>query len=252
MKSSIRRQLKLTLFMSCSFMFVLIAADKVLANKKSEVTSLEMVQYVTTAPSDRDKDWPIVRTERAEKFDDVTGTNYLEVLIVRQSPMSSTTSVGDETCVEIIPLANCVKTATASFYLTGTRSSAGGWITSHAKHWTDVICNGSDCVYKRPTKLEVWWTRSGTSWHASAAYAGWGCYGCSQCGGDSWQSVWIESPAYTPAWQNNTNSFVYVYTSTSYPGLFSWDSITDRASIDSDAYEGSINRGHMSVNPGFG
>jgi hypothetical protein len=247
-----RRQLKSVTLLACVLVLTLMAVCEAAANEAREETELEVVRFVTTAPTEVPADWPIVRTERTEQFDVETGTEYVEVLIVRHSPMSSSALADDANCVEAMPSANCVKTGGASFYLYGTRSSANGWITSHVNHWTDVICNGTDCVYRKPTKIEAWWTRSGTNWHASDAFAGWGCYGCLRCDGGTWQNVWIESPAYTPSWQNSTTSYTYVYTSDSYPGLYPYDGSTDRASMDSDAYEGWIFRGHMSVNPGFG
>ena len=216
-----------------------------------QVSNPKIVREVTTTLSEIDKDWPIVRIERTEEFDNETDTRYVTVLIVRQSPANFVSLNDDVACVDSTTLANCVKTNVKSYYETGQRSSATGWITSHVKHLTDIICYGIDCFYRKPTMLETWWTRSGPNWRATSAYAGWGCYGCAICGGGSWQYVWIQNPNFTPSWQNNTKSYIYVYNSTSYPGLFPWDFSTSRASMDSDAYEGWTFRGHMSVNPGF-
>lgn len=252
MQSNTRKHMGKVQIFVCLVLFLFIAIGKVAADGTIEEGKLEVVQEVTLVPSDMDKDWPIVRIERTEEFDSVTETKYVSILIVRQSSMGSATSNKDSACMETTSLANCVKVDVASFYQTGTRSSSTGWITSHVKHYADVICNGSDCVYKKPTKLETWWTRSGSNWRVTGAYAGWGCVGCVKCGGGAWQTVWIESPSYTPGWVNNTTSYTYTYTSTSYPGLYPYDSTTDRASMDSDAYEGWTFRGHMSVNPGFG
>lgn len=241
-------------YLKKSLLFVLLAFTLIWGDiavvSATNGEPIEPVKQISTSPSNDDATWPIVRTERIEDFDNETGTRYVSVLVVRQS-QANPSSDAETACLETSYLASCVKVDAASFTLTGTISNGGGWIRSHVKSYSDVMCNGSDCVYRKPTKIEAWWTRSGSTWTASGAFAGWGCYGCAVCGGGTWQTVWIESPAFTPAWQNSTQSYYYTYTSTSYPGLYPWDSIADRASMDSKAYQSGTFRGNLSVNPGF-
>lgn len=197
--------------------------------------------------SNEDLNWPIIREERSVKTDKATNEVVVETLVVRMSPPGAKGPLCDEPLPESIMAAasSCVKTGVASFY----RTMTVGKITIRVKHFTDAVCNGANCIWNRPTRMEVSWTRTDNRWFTTNAYVGWGCYACSVCTGGSWSSVWTSS-TWTPAWNGN-NSSIYIFTSSSYPAMYPFDGTGDRASGDSDAYENWSYRGHLQADPGF-
>lgn len=213
--------------------------------KKQENESPKVNVEIVDKPSDKDKDWPIIKTERNSWVDKDSDQTVTHILVVRESPADYQFEESEEVCEDYL-LTSCVKQGERTF----TDSTTVGSITSHIKHWTDKICNGIDCNYNKPTKLEVWWIRSDTSWHASDAQVAWGCHGCVKCVGGDYEVVWY-GDVFTPSWQSSTTSYTTRYTSSSYPALLPWDSTTDRASVDSDAYKGWQYWGHMFANAGF-
>lgn len=202
---------------------------------------------VADKPSELDKDWPIVREEKIETIDPVTKEVQTHTLVVREIQYAQPVPCETTSAENSAPAVTCTINGERSF---GDTSTVGS-ITSRIVHYTDKVCQGGNCVWNKPKRIEVWWTRTDSRWFASNAYIIWGCYACTICEGGSWDSAWTESPSWTPAWLNNTTSYTYIYTSSSFPGLYPYDGTGDRASIDSDAYYNWTYQGHMLANPGF-
>ena len=57
-----RRQLKSVTLLACVLVLTLMAVCEAAANEAREETELEVVRFVTTAPTEVPADWPIVRT----------------------------------------------------------------------------------------------------------------------------------------------------------------------------------------------
>lgn len=240
---------KKVLLLLISFISFFVLAHQAIASDDESVP--EITVATITEPSNEDKDWPIVHVERSEYIDQETGVTYESVSIVRLETIPTRNTENQSLCQNMSTMA-CTKSGGSTIYSYSFIIYNGSSITSHLKSWFDYICtNNSNCIYRKPTKMEAWWTRTNTNWSAKNAFAGWGCYACSICEGGTWQSVWLENPKYIPAWQNSTMSFVYVYTSTSYPGLYPANGNEDRASMNSEAYYGTTQKGNFNLNPGF-
>lgn len=221
-------------------------------DESPEVQKPEIKLEVTTSPSNEDADWPIVSIESYTYPDPITGETHFHTTIVRESPPTYRPPAE-----RLLACAGGRSTAAANegpttqactYRISDTRSDADsvGGVTSRVKHYADKYCSDANCltVYRKPTQLDVWWTRLNTSYSVQNAVVHWGCGLCTICGGGTFQYVYQDGP-FTPAWQSSTTSYTYRYTGT-WPILRGSTACVDGAS-DSDAYLNGVYQGHLSA-----
>jgi hypothetical protein len=199
---------------------------------------------VVMSVSDIDKDWPITKIEEVEWVDETSGDIRTTTLIFRESPPSFE-FISPEACGEIGFMA-----CTQNGMTTVEAYTPLGSVRAYSKHTMYIYCNGGDCNYRKPHQLEVWWTRTNSNWRVQNAVVNWGCTDCLVCPSGSTNYIYTNGP-FTPTWFGNTTS-VTVYSQGNFSIQFPWDGTTDRASSDSDVYDGWLYKGHVHVNPGFG
>jgi hypothetical protein len=93
-------------------------------------------------------------------------------------------------------------------------------------------------------QTDVSWYRTSTKWTARNAWLKWGCLLCYDCDG-IFLEWFYDSGTFTPGWFNNSQSYVYIYSS-NFPELQGW--ATDdwpRASSYSDGYYNGVKKGNM-------
>ena len=197
-----------------------------------------VVKEIVAHPTDIDKDWPIIRVEREQFVDRVTGEVYWSEVVVRRSPPGYRPPRERlSPCTEISTAelqSHCIYQYTDSKYR---QDNHLGGIVAHNKQFADVFCkNGClDELYKA-YRVELWWTRYDTTWKADNAQLAWGCEGCLTCDGADWSYVYRDGP-FTPAWRTATESWGYRYTSY-WPELQPFPDIMTyiQANSDSDGY----------------
>lgn len=191
-------------------------------------------------------DWPIVQAVRTESFDKQTGITHTHVTIIRERPLDEYSNLSE--CDTIQTTYSCVPGGDKHVYDAHTLSNSNGWITSHANHWQTKYCRSGDpyCQFRKPYKLQIWWTRSNQSWRAESAVARWGCGWCNVCEGGTANYTYNDGP-FTPQWSGNTSHY-YTYTSSQWQKMDVHDWGSWRAGSDSNAFYGWQQIGQLSTN----
>ena len=204
-------------------------------------TGLHVVVTITANPSDDDKDWPIIKVETEKKIDKNTGQVVTWTTITRRGPTkkicNNTESVMATTCTYVDPQSR-----------SSISSSVGGVVT-HITHYADHYCTDG-CTWNlyKPTRLEVWWTRPGTSVTVKDADTKWGCTAaCQLCDGSQY-IYYYDSGTFQPTWLNSTQSYTYVYTTTPsgpFPPLYAAYLAVISGANTAYVYQGSTNLGSV-------
>lgn len=204
---------------------------------------------VTDKMSDIDADWTIISETWLTHEDPVTHQVVTNHHVIRESPpfAQPIPCPNPSALVPAITTEACEIVRQRTFE----DNSSAGNITVVIKHITDKVCDGVNCVWYKPYKIEVQWARPDNRWFAVNAEVNWGCYGCSVCTGGTWEGMRTNGP-WMPEWQNDTLSYNYIFVDLAMPALLPFDGLTDRASIDADAYHNWTYQGHMAANAGFG
>ncbi len=211
---------------------------------------VQVTVNLISEPNSLGDDWPIVRSERTEYTDPKTGLRIVSRLVVRQSPpgyLGSASNCPDpaKTPGLASPLLACGQNGDK---IVEADSTLGG-LTIHVKSFAHRYCDNGICQWYQPYELDVWWTRTSTSWSAQNALVYWGCYACTICGGGGYECVWSGS-SFTPNWQTSTRTVTYQHLSSNFPAMYPFDGTGDRASGENDAWQNFTYMGHMSVNSG--
>jgi hypothetical protein len=242
--------------------FKLVISILILAVIGFEVTSVaaettdsqdtvDVTRVIVTGPYNEneaeDANWPIIWSE-TEVIRTEDGQEIISTLIIRRQPRNGDDS---EICDQEESLATSLDTTIASnctFQDNDSieRSWAYSGVRSYVKHFASVYTHsGSGATLWKPYKVEVWWTRTSSSWTVKNAYLLWGCEGCVNCAGQIVNPVYQESP-HTPGWNGNT-SHIYTYTSSSFPIMKGSLFGPVRATEHSDVYLNNVYQSHLEV-----
>jgi len=185
---------------------------------------------VVAAPSLEDKDWPITRIETVRYKNPATGIIEVLITTVREAPPGFGSVPKYLPCPlvaqsDVAPLVNNCSSYQGAVSVSS-QGIAGG-VTLNVKHYGNKFCPDSVCspTLYQPYRLEVWWTRTSSSWTVQNAITDWGCIACLRCDITNFAYVW-HSSSFTPIWSGNTSS-TYVYTTgggTVWPALQWYDS----------------------------
>lgn len=128
-------------------------------------------------------DWPVVKETRTESYDEKTGIRHIHIIIVREQPVDKNNMQSE--CSSVNMTFTCVSNGDKYVQDTDIVSTSNGWIQSYAAHWQTKYCRSGEsyCHFRKPYKLQIWWTRSNSSWRADNALVRWGCGGCNVCEG---------------------------------------------------------------------
>ncbi len=192
----------------------------------------------------------VVRRIRIDDFNKNTGVHHTHITVVRESILKE---MGNTTCVDA-PTAqrySCYYKKSQIFTDTDRVSTHGQWIISYAKHYYNVYCRSQgDCIYSKPTKLKIWWQRNSTAWSVRNVKVKWGCAYCIKCSDGDFNYVYKDS-FNGVRWQNNRTSYVYIYSSNTWPAMTRWDSGSWRAGSTSNAYHRGVYKKTLVTNAGL-
>lgn len=211
-------------------MIAIILAVQVLPVSAQDETPPTVDLTVLSEPSKEDVNWPIIKKEMHKRKDPSTGMDIVEIIVVKQKPptkeniecenkaKNKSQNSQNELDSAVTLASSCVLYST-SITTSATRTVGGGIVTGYAKNFADQYCNGAGvCDFVKMKRLEIYWTRTGTSFGVINARTAWGCIGggcwlCQTVGLTYYKYV---SGYFNPTWSGLRTS-TYVYTSTSMP-----------------------------------
>lgn len=96
-------------------------------------------------------------------------------------------------------------------------SVGGGSVTGHVKNIADEYCSSiAGCGFYKMKRIDVWWTRTTTSFGVINARVTWGCSStCALCTDGTTAYLW-RSSYFNPTW-SGLKTVTKTYTSTSMP-----------------------------------
>lgn len=186
---------------------------------------------ISDEPSNEDANWPIVKKETHRRKDLSTNTDIVETIVIRQKPptkeniecetKSKNRYKSGQSELDSVGTLNltCVLFST-SITSSATRTVGGGSVTGYAKNFADQYCNGAGvCDFVKMKRLEIYWTRTSTSFGVINARTAWGCIGggCWLCTTTGLTYYKYVSGYFNPTWSSSLRTSTYVYTSTSQP-----------------------------------
>jgi hypothetical protein len=213
-----------------------------------------------------DKDWPIVGRERKEYVDPATGVRHEEELIIRSLPANvlGSSRIQDNVCqktvgymlenflgsfnIEDALAATCVfqayESQTRSHTIWSGANSLIGYVTSYAeKHCAGSCTSGT---FWKPYRSDYSWRRNNSNWTAKEATYRWGCpIECPKCAGGTYLGGPVRNTIGTVAWNNNTQSKVYISSSSSIPPIDSPEAAPVAANSFAKGYFGGVYVGEV-------
>jgi hypothetical protein len=174
-------------------------------------------QQIANGPSNEDANWPITRVETVRQKDPATGEVHVLKTIFREALPGFGSVPKDPPCppdngksVTSASVNNC---ALYQGVVSVSSQGIAGGITLNVKHYANKFCPNSLCspTLYQPYRLEVWWSRTSSSWTVQNAVTDWGCYACYKCDTSAFGYLW-HSSSFNPAWNANNTSYTYVYT----------------------------------------
>lgn len=166
-------------------------------------------------------DWPIVSVERTETVDPETGLTSIHIRTVREGPKELPQSA-DVLCDVPVTSESAQALAAAPCNYQGqvlvTDTNTVGGVTHHIYHYAYKYCQDAGCTddYYKPTKVDMWWTRTNSTWAAFDATLRWGCENCLECPNDNIVSnTYYNNGPFVPHWTGNT-SYTYSYISSTW------------------------------------
>jgi len=207
-------------------MIAIILALQVLPASAQDETPPTVDLTVLDEPSKEDANWPIIKKETHKRKDLSTGMDIVEITVVRKKPPTKENiecenkakNRKSELDSAVTLALSCVLFST-SITTSATRTVGGGTVTGYAKNFADQYCNGAGvCDFVKMKRLEVYWTRTGTSFGVINARTAWGCIGggCWLCQTTGLTYYKYVSGYFNPTW-NGLRTSTYVYTSTTMP-----------------------------------
>jgi hypothetical protein len=182
---------------------------------------------ISDTSSNEDMNWPILKQETHRRKDPSTGTDIVETIVIKRKPLTkeniecenkskNKSKNGQSELNSAVILASdyCVL-FTSSITASATRTVGGGTVTGYAKNFAAQYCNSAGvCDFVKMNRLEVYWTRTSTSFGLINARTAWGCIGggCWLCPGPALTYYKYVSGYFTPTW-NGLRTSTYVYTS---------------------------------------
>lgn len=171
---------------------------------------------VSDKPSNEDESWPIIKKETHKHKDQSTGQEIVETIIIRQEPMTKEKKAcKDKYENKINKLVVAAATCTINRYSLVKQSQVsvgGGSLTGYVKNTADEYCSSTaGCGFYKMKKLEIWWTRTTTSFSVTNARTTWGCSAtCALCT-DGTTTYVFRSGYFNPTW-SGLSTPTYVYT----------------------------------------
>jgi hypothetical protein len=142
-----------------------VSATSPLGNDQSDTQYPQVLVKIANNPTDEDKDWPIVGVEDQTFVDPATGKTFTTSVTIRRPSISKPplkscpqNDLKTETTIDV----NCIYITPES--RTGQSTTSG--VTVHIKHYADMYCLDTSCtdVLYKPTRVEVYWNRTSTSY----------------------------------------------------------------------------------------
>jgi hypothetical protein len=116
---------------------------------------VQVSRSVAKEPSTEDAAWPIVSSDSQNWIDTETGEVVEKKTVVRQLIIPAQ-EADPELCESLNLQVGCARSGTITILEQATR----GGVTGYVKHTMETYCKAGDCSWRKPTKLEVWWTRT--------------------------------------------------------------------------------------------
>lgn len=215
---------------SKSLVYLLIAvmlALQVLPVSAQDETPPTVDVTVLDDQSNEDANWPVIKNETRKLKDKSTGNEIVETIVIKRKPLTkeniecenkskNKSKSGQSELNSVVTLASdyCVL-FTSSITASATRTVGGGSVTGYAKNFAAQYCNSAGvCDFVKMNRLEIYWTRTSTSFGVINARTAWGCIGggCWLCPGPALTYYKYVSGYFNPTW-NGLRTSTYVYTS---------------------------------------
>lgn len=169
------------------------------------VDGKEVIHTISEKPSEEDKDWPIIFHDTTTERDEKGQLIVVETTIRELRELDASKDCPEDETKQA-NRANCTYYGATTIEQSALSSSG---ITAYVKHFAYKYCDGPDCSYYRPFKVERRWTRPNMSVSITNARLEWGCTTlCLICGTSDRTNAKYNSSSMTPGW-NNYNSYVY-------------------------------------------
>lgn len=170
---------------------------------------------VSDEPSNEDANWPIVKNETRKRKDPSTGQDIVETIVVRQEPPTKDKKACKDKYENKTKSIVAAATCTINRYSMVKQSQVsvgGGSVTGYVKNIANEYCSSTaGCGFYKMTRLEVWWTRTATSFGVINARTTWGCSAtCALCT-DGTTTYRYRSGYFNPVWSGLRTS-TYGYT----------------------------------------
>lgn len=172
------------------------------------VDGKEVIHTISAQPSEEDKDWPIVYHDISTMRDNETGKEYRLETTYREL-VGTNTSLSSKDCPEDV--IQQINSSNCTYYglHSGTQTASGWGVEATVKQFSYKYCDGIDCNYYKPYKVERSWWRQSTGYSITNAWLEWGCSGvCLVCGGGTTDVVYTSS-SITVGWSSDHDSNVY-------------------------------------------
>lgn len=211
-------------------MIAIILALQVIPVSAQDETPPTVDLTVIDEPSKEDANWPIIKKETQKRKDLSTGEDIVEIIVIKQKPPTKEnlecenkakrkSKSGQSEIDSMVTLASSCVLFSTSITSSATRSVGGGAVTGYVKNIADQYCNSAGvCDFVKMKKLEIYWTRTVTSFTVKNARTFWGCLGggCWLCQTVGLTYYKYDSGYFNPTW-NGLRTSTYVYTSSNMP-----------------------------------
>lgn len=222
------------------------------AQSTNELSTLESFYHVeeTKEPETLDDSWIIQKIEKKSFIDETTGEVVEQILTYYRSEKDEAHEHNCELLDEDMT-SNCNFEANLMLQSEITKEGVTSWVRHYAKQYCR---NAYDCENYKPTRVEVWWTRSNTSRTIKNTSIENGCSTCNTCDSSLYTAgtgiIAFNPPAWISAYQTSTTNFFIIYPFEIARPNGSWGGQW-YAKVRSDVYEGSTFKAHIFNNPSY-
>jgi hypothetical protein len=131
---------------------------------------------ISIEPSTEDENWTIINKETRTRKDPSTGKDIVETIVVRQQPTKNRDCIKNKVDQINIGVSSAC-TFSISIQLSSTVYVGGGAVTGYVTAFADKYCNtwNGECDYVKMKKVQVYWTRTSTSFGVINARSYMGC-----------------------------------------------------------------------------
>jgi len=203
-------------FLVYSLIVVMLVLQIVPVAAQGETPPQPMDVMISDRPSSEDANWPIIKHETRKRKDPSTGMDIVETIVVRQQSAKDNKDCDKNKASKFVVGATLGCQFSISISKSSTVYVGGGAVTSFVKAFADKYCNtwNGECNYVYMKKVEVYWTRTSTSFGVINARTYMGCSNpyCLLCTNGIVTTNYMDRSSYfNPSW-NGLKTYTYTRT----------------------------------------